>query len=126
MAKKWEVYKCDICDIVLDISHKGFWKLFCCGKPMQLMQSNTVDASLEKHVPIFKKTETEITVTVWDVIHPMDDNHYIEWIEVVSNWKNYREYLEPGQEPVATFKLSNVEKIRTYCNLHWLWETEVK
>ncbi len=103
--------------------HPGAGELVCCGQPMKLQQENTVDAALEKHVPVIEKTENGIKVTVGTVAHPMEEKHYIEWIEIIADGKSYKKFLKPGDEPTAEFCI-NAETVtaREYCNLHGLWK----
>jgi superoxide reductase len=90
---------------------------------MRLMKENTEDATQEKHVPVIEKTETGIKVKVGEIAHPMDENHYIEWIEVLADEKVYRKYLKPGEEPEAEFPVTSESiEVREYCNLHGLWK----
>jgi superoxide reductase len=105
--------------------HTGAGELVCCGEPMQLKEENTVDAAQEKHVPVIEKTENGYKVTVGSVPHPMTEEHYIEWIELLADGRSYRRMLEPGQEPVAEFCIQ-AEQVtaREYCNLHGLWKAE--
>jgi superoxide reductase len=124
MTQRLQVYKCEICGNVVEILHEGKGELVCCGKPMKLMQENTVDAAKEKHVPVIEKTDREgIIVKVGAVPHPMEEKHYIEWIEVIADGKAYRKFLKPGQKPEALFEISTAEGItvREYCNIHGLW-----
>ena len=122
MTKRLQVYKCDICGNIVEVIHEGAAALVCCGEPMKLMAENTVDAAREKHVPVVEKTDDGIKVKVGSVAHPMEESHYIEWIEVVVDGKAYREFLKPGGSPEATFtvKRENVTA-RGYCNKHGLW-----
>ena len=125
VKNKNEVYKCEVCGNIVEVLTVGGGELICCGKPMILQKENTIDASLEKHIPIVEKTENEITVIVGEVEHPMDKNHYIEWIELIADGKIYRQNLNPGDKPMAKFKISRTENIivRAYCNLHGLWKS---
>ena len=125
MPKRYEVYKCSICGNIVEVTHSGAGALVCCGKNMDLMAENTVDAATEKHVPVIIKGEGSITVKVGDVAHPMEDAHYIEWIELLADDKVYRKYLKPGQAPEATFEVV-AEKVtaREYCNLHGHWTAQ--
>ena len=90
---------------------------------MKLNQENTTDAAKEKHVPVIDKTAAGLKVTVGSVLHPMEQAHYIEWIEVIADGKAYRKFLNPGEAPEATFELK-AEQVtaREYCNLHGLWK----
>ena len=95
----------------------------CCGQPMKLIVENTVDAAKEKHVPVVEKTAEGVLVKVGEVEHPMLENHYIEWIEVLTDRKVYRKYLKPGEKPEALFKLDEeIIAAREYCNVHGLWK----
>ena len=90
---------------------------------MKLYEANTVDAAQEKHVPVVEKTDAGVKVTVGSVAHPMEEKHYIEWIEVIADGKVYREFLKPGDGPEATFEIAAEQlTARAYCNLHGLWK----
>src|SRR5690348_11964589 len=106
MAKALEIYKCDICGNIVEVFHPGDGELVCCGAPMVLKTENTVDAAKEKHVPVIEKANGSITVKVGSVAHPMEAAHYIEWIEIVADGKIYREALQPGAAPQATFPIT--------------------
>ncbi|HBA55082.1 MAG TPA: desulfoferrodoxin [Syntrophorhabdus aromaticivorans] len=123
MAERMEVYKCEVCGHIIEVLHAGKGQLVCCNEPMKLITENTVDASLEKHVPVIEKTQNGIKVKVGSIPHPMEEKHWIEWIEVIVDGKLYRQYLAPGQAPEAFFEITS-EKIlaREYCNLHGLWK----
>jgi superoxide reductase len=118
-----EVYKCGICGNMVEVVHAAGGTLVCCGRPMTLLNENTVDASKEKHVPVIEKVEDGILVKVGSVEHPMEEKHYIEWIELHSENRVYRKYLTPGEKPEALFKVEGeVDYVRAYCNLHGLWK----
>ena len=123
MAEKLEVYKCEICGNIVEVLHGGRGELVCCGKPMKLFKENTVDAAKEKHVPVVEKGADGVKVKVGEVAHPMEEKHYIEWIEILVDGKAYRQFLNPGEAPEALFdiKAENVTA-REYCNLHGLWK----
>lgn len=124
MAKRLEVYKCSICGNIVEVLHEGGGELVCCGKPMDLMVENTVDAAKEKHVPVIEEGAGSIKVTVGSVAHPMEDKHYIQWIEIIADGKVYREFLNPGDAPEATFNIdADQVTAREYCSLHGLWST---
>ncbi len=90
---------------------------------MQLLMENTTDASREKHVPIIEATPDGVKVKVGSVAHPMEEKHYIEWIEVIADCKSCRQFLKPGQAPEAVFPVKSATMIaREYCNLHGLWK----
>ncbi|MEE8397729.1 MAG: desulfoferrodoxin [Desulfobacterales bacterium] len=122
MAKRLEVYKCNICGNIVEVLNAGGGELVCCGKPMDQMVENTVDAAKEKHVPVIEKGAGTIKVTVGSVAHPMEDKHYIQWIEIIADGKAYRQFLNPGDTPEATFSIdADQVTAREYCNLHGLW-----
>ncbi|MCX8124747.1 MAG: desulfoferrodoxin [Spirochaetes bacterium] len=122
-TKQLEVYKCDICGNIVEVLHEGKGDLVCCGQPMKLQVENTVDASKEKHVPAVEKTAEGIKVQVGSVEHPMEEKHYIEWIQLIAGGKSYRQFLKPGEKPVAIFKVdASTYTVREYCNLHGLWK----
>jgi len=123
MTELNQVYKCNVCGNIVEMLHTGAGELVCCGQSMQLMKENTVDAALEKHVPVVEKTDTGFKVKVGEVPHPMGDDHYIEWIEVLANGKVYRKNLNPGDAPEAEFCIKADSIVaREYCNLHGLWK----
>ena len=124
MAERLQVYKCDVCGNIVEVVHGGAGELVCCGQPMNLLTENTTDAAVEKHVPVIEELDHGIKVTVGSVPHPMADEHYIEWIEVVAGGKSYTEYLNPGGAPEATFcvNAADVTMVREYCNLHGHWK----
>jgi len=123
MAEKLQVYKCEICGNIVEVLHGGRGELVCCGKPMKLFQENTVDAAKEKHVPVVEKTAAGVKVKVGSVAHPMEEKHYIEWVEILQDGKAYRQFLSPGQAPEAVFGIQGGNVVaREYCNLHGLWK----
>ncbi len=125
MAQKLEIYKCNICGNIVEVLHGGAGELVCCGEPMKLLKENTTDASKEKHVPVIEKIEGGYKVKVGSTPHPMEEKHWIEWIELLADGAAYRKFLEPGQTPEAVFiiKASKVSA-REYCNIHSLWKGE--
>ncbi len=125
MTKLLEIYKCELCGNIIEVVHTGAGELVCCNKPMKNMIAGTVDASKEKHVPEIDKKDGVYNVTIGSVAHPMEDKHYIEWIQINSGNKSYREFLKSGQEPKAVFELKTGKiTAREYCNLHGLWAKE--
>jgi len=123
MTKKLEIYKCMICGNIVEVNHSGAGQLVCCGEPMKLLVENTTDATKEKHVPVIEKIAGGYLVKVGSVAHPMEEKHYIEWIELLADGKSYKQYLAPGQKPEATFKIDAAQvSAREYCNLHGLWK----
>ncbi len=124
MAQKLQVYKCEVCGNIIEVLHGGVGELVCCKEPMKLYVANTVDAAREKHVPVMEKTATGVKVRIGSVPHPMTEEHYIEWIEVLAGEKVYRRFLKPGEAPQASFEINPAEVTiaRAYCNLHGLWQ----
>jgi superoxide reductase len=122
MSKKLEVYKCSICGNIVEVVHAGPGALVCCGQNMGLLSENTTDAATEKHVPVIEMGDGVIKVTVGSVPHPMEDAHYIEWIELVADGKAYLQFLKPGEAPEAVFNVTaSTVTVREYCNLHGHW-----
>jgi len=124
MTKRNQIYKCNICGNIVEVLHEGAGELVCCGQPMELQEERTVDQGKEKHVPVLESKNGELKVKVGEISHPMEESHYIEWIEVQSNGKSFKKFLRPGENPEAIF-LVNGENIqaRTYCNIHGLWKS---
>lgn len=124
MTKRLQVFKCEVCGNIVEVLHGAPGELVCCGQPMKLMEENTVDAATEKHVPVIEKTAEGIKVKVGSVPHPMEENHYIEWIELIADGQVYRQFLNPGDRPEAVFNIDaqNITA-REYCNLHGLWKS---
>lgn len=124
MTKQLQVYKCEVCGNIVEVLHAGVGQLVCCDQPMKLMEENTVDAAREKHVPVVEKTADGFKVKVGSVPHPMEEKHYIEWIELIADGKAYRQFLKPGGTPEAVFciKGDNITA-REYCNIHGLWKS---
>ena len=125
MTRLLEVYRCEICGNIVELLHEGKGELVCCGQPMKLMAENSVDADHEKHVPVIEKIETGYKITVGSVAHPMEDKHYIEWIELIADGKAYMKFLKPGDIPEAEFCIdASTITARAYCNLHGLWKMQ--
>jgi len=125
MQKK-SIYKCAVCGNIVEVLHVGGGELVCCGQAMNLMAENTVDAAKEKHVPVIIKTEAGYKVKVGTIDHPMQADHYIEWIELIADGVASRQFLKPGDLPEANFNVAAQSVIaREYCNLHGLWKSEI-
>ena len=122
MAERLQVYKCDLCGNIVEVLHGGDGDLVCCGISMKLVDAKTADQGKEKHVPVIEKVAGGFKVKVGSIPHPMEPKHYIEWVEIIADGKAYRQFLEPGQQPEATFAIA-AEKItaREYCNVHGMW-----
>jgi len=124
MAERFEVYLCEICGNMVEVLQGGVGELVCCDEPMKLLKENTVDAAKEKHVPVIEPVEHGIKVKVGSVPHPMEQKHYIMWIELIADGRSYRKFLSPGDAPEATFCIDAKEiTAREYCNLHGLWKS---
>jgi superoxide reductase len=122
MAEKLEVYKCEACENIVEVLHGGVGELVCCGVPMKCLTAKTEDEGREKHVPVIEKVEGGVKVKVGDVPHPMEDNHFIEWIELLADGKACRQFLNPGEAPEAVFHVDAAEvTAREHCNVHGLW-----
>lgn len=123
-----EIYHCPICGNLVEVTGIGGGQLVCCGKPMVLKKANTSDGAAEKHVPVAESYENGMLVKVGSVPHPMTEEHYIAWIEVINGSYVNRYHLRPGDLPQAAFYVPMGPKleIRAYCNLHGLWKKEQK
>lgn len=127
MAKRTDVFKCELCGNIVELYEAGAGTLVCCGEDMVLLEEKTADMTTEKHVPVIEKTVGGFKVTVGSTLHPMEEKHYIQWIELITDEDEVlTAYLKPGQAPVAEFK-TNAKKVtaREYCNLHGLWKNEL-
>ncbi|MEE4310439.1 MAG: desulfoferrodoxin [candidate division KSB1 bacterium] len=123
MTQLNQIYKCEVCGNMVEVVHAGGGTLVCCGQDMTLLNENTTDAATEKHVPVIEQSGSTVTVKVGSVAHPMEEKHYIEFIELIADGTVYRKFLNPGDAPEATFEVT-AEKLsaREYCNLHGLWK----
>ena len=114
---------CDVCGYVGSVLEAKGPDLVCFGKPMLLMEEKIEDGGKEKHVPVIEKTETGVLVKVGSVEHPMEEKHYIEWIEIFADGKTYRKFLNPNDKPEAEFSVVADSIAATeFCNLHGLWK----
>jgi len=121
--QKNQIYKCDICGNIVEVLHVGGGTLVCCGQNMTLQNEQTADSRTEKHVPVIEKTAGGYKVTVGSAPHPMLDAHFIEWIELIADGKSLRQFLKPGDDPVAFFQTeAKTVSAREYCNVHGLWK----
>lgn len=123
MAERLEVYKCEACGNIIEVLHGGAGALVCCGEEMASLTENTVDAAKEKHVPVIEKVDGGVKVKVGDVPHPMEEKHWIEFVELIVDDKVYRQFLNPGETPEAFFPVEGENlTAREFCNLHGLWK----
>ncbi len=122
MTVQKQVYRCNVCGNIVEVLHAGRGGLVCCGQPMELLQGKTADVGQEKHVPVVETTDGGIRVRVGDIPHPMEEKHYVEWIEVTTDGEIHRRFLKPGDKPEAEFEI-RMQKVsaREYCNIHGLW-----
>ena len=125
MTKKLEIYKCEVCGNIVEVIHEGGGTLVCCGQDMTLQKEKTKDIGSEKHVPIITKNKDGVEIKVGSIPHPMEKEHYIEWIEIETAKGNSRKYLQPGDEPKLLFPVkADIKKVRIYCNVHGLWKNK--
>lgn len=123
MTKRNEIYKCEICGNIVEVLHVGAGELVCCGQAMDLQEEKTADATTEKHVPVIEKTDSGYKIVVGSTLHPMEEAHFIEWIELIAGDVVLRKFLKPGELPEAEFETSaSSVEAREYCNLHGLWK----
>ncbi len=126
MVERSQIYKCNICGNIVTVLHAGGGELVCCGQPMELLDPKSQDEGLEKHVPVIEKTDNGVLVKVGDVPHPMEESHYIEWIELhTTDGQVHRAFLKPNQSPEAAFAVNydDVAMAKEFCNLHGLWKS---
>lgn len=119
-----QIYRCNVCGNLVELVGVGGGTMICCGQAMTLLEGGETDAAQEKHVPVIEKVDGGIKIKVGSVEHPMEDGHYIQWIEILFDGRVGRQMLAPGDKPEAIFKIAP-EKVtaRAYCNLHGLWKT---
>lgn len=127
MTEKREIYRCNICGNIVEVLHSGEGTLVCCDNPMELLEEKNEDTGSEKHVPVIEKTDEGVKVKIGSIPHPMEEKHYIEWIEMMADDKIYWKFLKPGDAPEVEFKVKvdDISKIqaREYCCIHGLWKT---
>ncbi len=125
MAEQLDIFKCMKCGNVVEVLHGGCDHMTCCGEPMKHMKEGATDGALEKHVPVIEKVPGGYKVTVGSVAHPMTEEHYIPWIELIADGQSLTAFLKPGDKPEAVFK-TDAAKVtaREYCNLHGVWKAE--
>lgn len=128
MTKKQEIYRCPICGNIIEVLHEGA-QLSCCGRPMERLEEKVSDGAYEKHVPVAEQKEDGLYVRVGSMEHPMADDHYIQWIEVLTPTYVMRRHLRPHDKPEALFPHlceaacgQGSVVVRAYCNMHGLWK----
>lgn len=125
VKKIHEVYKCSVCGNIVEVVHVGGGALVCCGKVMIWQEENVTDGAVEKHVPVIEKNGNQVKVKIGEAPHPMEEKHYIEWIEILADGISYKKLLHPDEAPEAEFEIpeeSGEIIAREYCNLHGLWK----
>jgi len=124
MAKKQKIYKCSICGNIVEVLHEGAGTLVCCGKDMDELEEKNTDEGQEKHVPVISIEGDTAKVSVGHIPHPMEDSHYIEFIQLITDGNTQTKYLKPNNLPQAEFTLpkeyQNISA-REYCNIHGVW-----
>ena len=123
MSQVNQIYRCKHCGNIVEVLYFGGGTLVCCGENMDKVEENTTDAAVEKHVPVVERDGSTLNVAVGSTLHPMADEHFIEWIEVIAGGEVQRRHLQPGGEPKAAFTVQgDTYTVRAYCNLHGLWK----
>lgn len=123
---KINYYKCPVCGNIIEVINGDVNRVRCCGQELVLLEANTVDAAVEKHVPIYEMVDNEIIVKVGEVIHPMEEKHFITFVSLVTNDRVIHVDLKPGDEPIVRFPYIKDSIIYEYCNIHGLWKNNVK
>lgn len=127
-----QIYKCEVCDNVVEVLHAGIGELVCCNEPMKLLKEKNKDEGLEKHLPIIEELPAQVCqgkdgvkIKVGSVVHPMEEDHYIEWIEIITaDGKRGKKFLKPKAAPeVEFYTRKDVVAARAYCNVHGLWQS---
>lgn len=121
-----KLYKCPICGNIITVVEGNEKLVKCCGRELEEIRANTVEAATEKHIPVYEVNGDVINVRVGEINHPMEDNHYIEFIALVNDENMSIVKLKPGEEPVALLPYIKGTTLYAYCNIHGLWSTEVK
>lgn len=125
-TRRFDVYRCMKCGNIVEVIHEGAPALVCCGQPMKKLKELSKDAAKEKHLPVVEQSGGKLKVKVGSVPHPMEEAHYIEWIQVLAHGREYRHYLKPGEVPEAVFDIDDIDiariSVREYCNVHGLWK----
>lgn len=126
MTQVNQIYKCNICGNIVEMMHSGQGELVCCGQPMDLMEEQINDEGAEKHVPVVESNNGLVKIKIGEIPHPMELDHYIEWIEIIADGKNYKKYLTAGDLSEYTFAIEAENVIaRAYCNIHGLWKSHL-
>jgi superoxide reductase len=128
MTEKKQIYRCNICGNIIEVLQIGTGELNCCNQAMKILKEKTGDIGPEKHIPIIEKTDAGVKIKVGKLPHPMKDEHCIEWVEIISDNRIYRNYLLPGDPPEVEFdvKIEDINQVRArqYCSIHGLWKSK--
>jgi len=127
MSEINEIYKCNVCGNMAEMVHSGFSVMVCCNNPMELLEAIQKDEGGQKHIPIINIEDNKVIVDVGEIPHPMEEEHWINFIELCVGDQIFRQQLKPGDKPSATFDvISKGEEVssRIYCNLHGLWPSD--
>ena len=125
MTTRGQVWKCNICGNIIEVLHDGADALVCCGEPMNLVDTKEMEEGTEKHKPVIEVDGEGVVVKVGSIPHPMEEEHFIEWIEISTPKGTAKKFLKPGDEPVAKFPVrADIADVsaRAYCNVHGLWK----
>lgn len=124
MTQQKQIYKCEVCGNIVEVLHTGAGELVCCGQSMILQVEKNEDEGMEKHVPVIEKAENGFKVKVGSQAHPMEESHYIEWVEIITDGKSCRKFLKAGNLPEVEFNTDTKNiQARVYCNVHGLWKS---
>ena len=125
--KETKFYICEHCKNLVEVINASGVPMKCCGQNMTELIPGTTDAAVEKHVPVVAVDGNTVKAAIGEVIHPMTEEHSIQWIYLKTDKGGHRKDLNPGEEPVAEFKLSDEKPVAVYeyCNLHGLWKTDI-
>lgn len=126
MKEKIKFYRCPVCGNIIEVINGDVSRVKCCNQSLVLLNANTEDAALEKHVPVYEMDNNEIIVKIGETIHPMEEKHYITFITLVTDNNVIRYDLKPSDEPIVRFPYVKDSIIYEYCNLHGLWKKEVE
>ncbi len=122
MTEKFQIYKCEVCGNIVEVLHESSGKLACCGQPMKLQKENSKGKYAKKHAPVIERNKEGVSIKIGAVEHPMEKDHYIEWIEIFTNKGRSKKFLKPGDKPELMFPVKAKKiKARMYCNVHGLW-----
>jgi len=126
MTQLRELYRCEVCGNIVEVVNEGATALVCCGEPMIKLEAKTEDQGREKHVPVVEETDSGIKVKVGSIEHPMEDKHYIKFIEILLKDRIIRKELKPGQAPEVKYcaTKSDVIEVREFCSIHGLWKNK--